>query len=118
MSSLNDIETLLKTNPDAIKLSLETSMKLQAAILKYVQESGKRVMCEMDECNSPNEVPKDLPIVPSTGEKVHYMKIQILNEDADDDYVNSIISRLKRFEDAYIHFDSLTAEAIIKIDEI
>ena len=115
--SVAEIDALLKNNPEVIKQSIETSMKLQAAILKYVNETGKKVICDTAECLNIEDVPKDLPILSNNG-RIQYLNIQILDDDADDDYVKMITDRLKAFEDLYVNFDGITAEAIINIDKI
>ena len=116
--SVSEIQNLLKTNPEVIKQSLETSMKLQAAIVKYVQESGKKVICDTAECNCLDDVPKDLPILSNYNGKIQYMQIQISNETADAEYVESVINRLITFENMCVHFDMITAEEIINADMI
>ena len=115
--SVAEIDALLKNNPEVIKQSLETSMRLQAAILRYVNETGKKVLCDTAECDNVEDVPKDLPILSNNG-KIQYLNIQILDDDADDDYIKMIADRLKSFENLYVDFDNITAEAIINVDKI
>lgn len=118
--SIADIRNLLVTNPNLIKRSLETSMKLQSAIYKYVTESGKKVTCDNASCDGLENVPKGSPVLNEKdyNGKTQYMNITILNEDADDEYIQRIKNRLQAFEHAYINFDSITAEDIINIDNI
>ena len=118
--SVSEISETLENNPEFIKQSLEVSMKLQAAILKYVVETGKKVICDTAECDGENEVPENMPIITNKNYrgKTQYVNIKILDTDADEEYINSIRNRLATFEKMYVHFDTITAQDIMNADNI
>lgn len=117
LSTREEIDKLLKTNPELVKQSIETAFKLQSEILNDVINTGNKVLCDVEEFNENDSVPDNAVEIMNNGRK-QYMVIQILDEEADENYINSIKSRVSTFKTLYERFDSITADDILKADFI
>ena len=117
-SNIELIRSLLKTNPELIKSSLELAIQCQTTILDKVKKTGMKVICESRSYDSVENIPKDEIILLTNDYKqqIQALHMEVTEEVANDDFVNEMETYVDNLVNLNDNFDNITAEDIINID--
>lgn len=116
-SDLELIQSLLKTNPEVVKNSLELAIQCQSKVLDVVKKTGMKVMCETKSYDCEKDVPKDQVILLRNDYKqqIQALCINVTNETADVEFIDEMESYVNQLIDLNNNFDKITAKDIISI---
>ena len=117
-SDLELIQSLLKTNPEVVKNSLELAIQCQSKILDVVKMTGMKVMCETKSYNCEKDVPKDQVILLRNDYKqqIQSLCINVTSEVAGVEFIDEMEKHVNQLIDLNNNFDKITAEDIINTD--